>query len=121
LNAHAKAWPLEAKPIADSASSFSGKPRSPLPARTFIPVGYISLNADSGDFGLKASYEIAFFYVLAVLQGGGLGRPAIDDAERMGTSEPLCAKSLWLCTTSYVQQDPVSLSKKGDVCIVLLH
>jgi hypothetical protein len=81
---------LEAKPIADSASSFSGKP-SPFPARTFIPIGYISLNADSGDFGLKASYEIAFFYVLAVLQGGGLGRSAIDDAERMGTSEPLCA------------------------------
>jgi hypothetical protein len=40
---------------------------------SFIPVGYISLNADGEDFGLVGSYKIAFFYVSTSLQGGGLG------------------------------------------------
>jgi hypothetical protein len=117
LDAHAKAWPLEATPIADSANSFGGRTRTPHPSQTFIPVGHISLNAGSENFNFESSYQIAFFYVSTALQGGGLGRSAMDEVEHMGTSEPLCAKSLWLCATSNIQQDPVSQSKKAQATV----
>jgi hypothetical protein len=107
LKEHVKAWPLEAKPLADSASSLGGKSRTPSPAKTFIPVGHISLNSESEEFAELSSYKIAYFYVSSALRSSGLGRAAMDITEKTAISEPLCAKSLWLCTSSNVQQDPL--------------
>lgn len=101
---HVKAWPLEAKPIADTATSLGGKPREPSPAYTFTPVGHISLAARSDGDGTE-SYSISTFYISTALQSGGLGRAAMDAIEHMAISEPLCATSLWLRTVADVQTD----------------
>jgi hypothetical protein len=106
LNKHVKSWPLETEPIANTATSLGGMSRTPDPTKAFVPVGHISLNAGGEDFVLEGSYKIAYFYVSTALQGGGLGRAAMDAVEGMAVSQPLCAKALWLSTTSNIQQDP---------------
>lgn len=115
LNEHAKIWPLEARPLSDTATSLGGISRTADPTRRFLPVGHISLNADGEDFVLEGSYKIAYFYVSTALQGGGLGRAAMDAVESMAASQPLCAKLLWLSTTSNVQQDPPPAADKASV------
>jgi hypothetical protein len=105
LAQHVKAWPLEAKPIADTATSLGGKSRTPSPANTFIPVGHISLEADSDGDDRTVSYGVSTFYISTVLQSGGLGGAAMDAIEHMAISQPLCAKSLWLRTVAAVQPD----------------
>ena len=110
-----KIWPLEARPLSDTATSLGGISRTADPTRRFLPVGHISLNADGEDFVLEGSYKIAYFYVSTALQGGGLGRAAMDAVESMAASQPLCAKLLWLSTTSNVQQDPPPAADKASV------
>jgi GNAT superfamily N-acetyltransferase len=82
-------------------------------------VGHISLDAEVDDVNRAESYKISSFYVSAALQGGGLGRAAMDAVENMAISEPLCAKWLLLSTPADVQQTPQGslASDKPQVCV----
>ncbi|KAH6683880.1 hypothetical protein B0J14DRAFT_571629 [Halenospora varia] len=101
---HTSTYPLEAAPLLDSALSFGGKPRTiPSPQNSFIPVGHICLGPPSANYinlgyvsNEQGLYWISNFYVSRALQGGGLGRAAMDTAERIAISEPLCARVLAL-------------------------
>jgi GNAT superfamily N-acetyltransferase len=65
-------------------------------------VGHIALASESEDelvaSAARGVYRISTFYVSRALQGGGLGRAAMDAVERMAVKEPLCAKVLTLDT-----------------------
>jgi ribosomal protein S18 acetylase RimI-like enzyme len=95
------------EPISDTALSLGGKPRTPSPEKTFIPVGHISLDAGSHpEEPFEAdSYRISTFYISSALQGAGLGNAAMDAVESMAINEPLNAKILWLCTISNTQEE----------------
>jgi GNAT superfamily N-acetyltransferase len=100
---HAECYPNESSPLIDTASTLGGRARSPpTPAPSFIPVGHISLDSESPEPGLcdpsQGIYAITSFYISRALQGGGLGRAAMDAVEEMGSREPLCAKALSLDT-----------------------
>ncbi|KAG4443416.1 hypothetical protein IFR05_001095 [Cadophora sp. M221] len=100
---HTSAHSSENVLLLDTATSYGGKPRSiPLPQQTFIPVGHICLGPapayydDVKEPFAEGSYWISNFYVSRALQSSGLGRAAMDTAERIATSEPLNAKMLGL-------------------------
>jgi len=95
LSQHTTAWPAEAVPLADTATALAGRPRTPSPSTTFIPVGHIGLKLENPSEGI---YGIATFYVSSALQGSGLGRAAMNATEHMAISEPLRAKTLILDT-----------------------
>lgn len=93
--------PGEAAPILDTATALGGKPRIPS-SQSFIPVGHISLdsespNPDQADAS-RGLYCITTFYISRAIQGGGLGRAAMDTIESEAVNEPLCAKILSLDT-----------------------
>jgi hypothetical protein len=115
LAVHTRAWPAETTPISDSATSFGGKPRAPNPSRSFIPVGHISLDSEDEDpeaaDATRGIYRISKFYVSTALQSAGLGRAAMDEIERLATSEPLNAKTLTLGT---VASDYVGKKEKWE-------
>ena len=108
LAKHLQTYPDEASPLQDTALSFGGKPHSPhqnTNTKPFIPIGHISLDAQSVQAGnndladsARGIYAISTFYVSWVLQGTGLGRAAMDAVEHMASKEPLCAKVLALDT-----------------------
>ena len=56
-----------------------------------MPAGHISLGAK--DPGV---YMISSFYISRAIQGGGLGRAAMEAVEQIATSAPLNAKTLVL-------------------------
>ncbi|KAH9210200.1 hypothetical protein DL95DRAFT_343412 [Leptodontidium sp. 2 PMI_412] len=100
---HTSAYSLESNPLLDTAVSYGGKHRSiPMPQQTFIPVGHICLGPapsyydDAKEPFAEGSYWISNFYVSRALQSSGLGRAAMDTAERIATSEPLNARMLGL-------------------------
>jgi hypothetical protein len=97
---HLASWPLEASQIADTASSFGGKSRTPSPSDAFTPVGHISLDVDHEDASRSDVYQISTFYVSTALQGCGIGGAAMDAVEAMATSAPLNAGMLTLYTGS---------------------
>ena len=104
LKKHTVAFPKENTPLADSATSLGGKPRSPNSCKKFLPVGHISLNKEYESPGYaepaEGLYWIATFYISSALQSMGLGRAAMDAVESMAISEPLCAKTLSLSTVA---------------------
>lgn len=95
-------YPQEKEPLVDSAISFGGKPRDiPSPQRIFIPIGHICLGPPSENYlnlgyipKTEGFYWISNFYVSHALQGGGLGKIAMDTVENLAISEPLYAKIL---------------------------
>ncbi|KAH7304887.1 hypothetical protein BKA65DRAFT_610885 [Rhexocercosporidium sp. MPI-PUGE-AT-0058] len=100
---HTSAYPSESTPLLDTAVSYGGKPRSiPLPQQSFVPVGHICLGPTPSHYDdveepfAEGSYWISNFYVSRALQSSGLGRAAMDTAERIATSEPLNARMLGL-------------------------
>ncbi|KAG4419632.1 hypothetical protein IFR04_007229 [Cadophora malorum] len=100
---HTSEYPSESKLLQDTALSFGGKPRIiPLPQASFIPVGHICLGPTPAHYDdpkepfAKGSYWISNFYVSRAVQSSGLGRAAMDTAERIATSEPLNARLLGL-------------------------
>jgi len=101
LAQHLLKHPGEAAPILDTATALGGKPRIPS-SQSFNPVGHISLDAESpypdqADAS-KGLYCITTFYISRAIQGGGLGRAAMDTIESEAVNEPLCAKILSLDT-----------------------
>jgi Acetyltransferase (GNAT) family len=104
IKRHTAAFPKESEPILDSATALGGKPRTATLGRKFIPVGHISLNKEYETDGYaeptEGLYWIATFYISAALQFMGLGRAAMDGAEKMAISDPLCAKTLALSTVA---------------------
>jgi hypothetical protein len=101
LEQHLSRYPGEAALILDTATALGGKPREPS-SQLFIPVGHISLdsespNPDQADAS-KGLYCITTFYISRAIQGGGLGRAAMDAVESEAINEPLCAKILSLDT-----------------------
>jgi len=106
LAKHIQMFPLEKDPILDSATAFSGKPRtSPRLASSFHPIGHISLDSYSLKATLadpaKRQFCITKFYISHALQRNGLGRAAMDAAEEFATAEPLRAKTLTLDTIAH--------------------
>ena len=100
---HTSEYPSESKLLQDTALSYGGKPRIiPLPQASFIPVGHICLGLTPAHYDdpkepfAKGSYWISNFYVSRAVQSSGLGRAAMDTAERIATSEPLNARLLGL-------------------------
>ncbi len=93
--------------LMDTATSLAGKPRTTRRLAEFIPVGHISLDFYNEDPSLadpsKGIYYISTFYVSRALQGGGLGRAAMDAIEKMAIEPPLSAKVLALDTLSREQ------------------
>ena len=65
-------------------------------------MGHISLDAESPNpdqaDASKGLYCITTFYISRAIQGGGLGRAAMDTIESEAVNEPLCAKVLSLDT-----------------------
>ena len=105
IEEHVAAYPNESEPLIDTATSLGGKPRVPsTPAKTFIPVGHISLDTEYETPGFADSrdglYFITTFYISTALQGSGLGRAAMDVIENTAISEPLSAKTLALSTVA---------------------
>lgn len=95
-------------PLLDTGMSLAGKPRSTQRlSEPFIPVGHISLDFYNEDPSLadpsEGIYYISTFYVSRALQGGGLGRAAMDAIERMAIEPPLNAKVLALDTLAREQ------------------
>jgi hypothetical protein len=108
LAQHVMQHPEEKDPIVDTAISLAGKPRTTLRlSEAFIPVGHISLDFYNPDPSLanpsKWIFYISTFYVSRALQGGGLGRAAMDAIERMAIEPPLNAKVLALDTLAREQ------------------
>jgi len=100
--------PNEKLPILDTATTLAGKPRTTQRfSEPFIPVGHISLDFYNPDSSLadpsKGIFYISTFYVSRALQGGGLGRAAMDAIERMAIEPPLNAKVLALDTLAREQ------------------
>jgi GNAT superfamily N-acetyltransferase len=98
----------EKVPLLDTATSLAGKPRTTQRlSESFTPVGHISLDFYNEDPSLadpsKGIYYISTFYVSRALQGGGLGRAAMDAIERMAIEPPLNARVLALDTLSREQ------------------
>lgn len=67
-------------------------------------MGHISLDAESPNPDQadpsKGLYCISSFYISRAIQGGGIGRAAMDAIESGAANEPLCAKVLSLDTLS---------------------
>jgi hypothetical protein len=101
LAQHRLKYPGEAASILDTATTLGGKPRIPS-LQPFIPVGHISLDAESPNPDQadpsKGLYCISSFYISRAIQGGGIGRAAMDAIESGAANEPLCAKVLSLDT-----------------------
>ncbi|PVH78353.1 hypothetical protein DL98DRAFT_516832, partial [Cadophora sp. DSE1049] len=100
---HTSTYLSEVTPLQDTAPSYGGKPRTiPLPQQSFIPVGHICLGLAPAHYDdpkepfVTGSYWISNFYVSRALQSSGLGRAAMDTAEKIATSEPLNARMLGL-------------------------
>ena len=109
---HTAAYPSESSSLQDTAPSYGGKPRTiPLPQASFIPVGHICLGPAPAHYDdpkepfAQGSYWISNFYVSRALQFSGLGRAAMDTAERIATSEPLNARILGLNAINKVDPD----------------
>ncbi|KAL2066882.1 hypothetical protein VTL71DRAFT_1306 [Oculimacula yallundae] len=103
LDKHISAYNSERTTLLDTALSYGSKARDiPLPQQSFIPVGHICLGPvpayyeDVENPFAEGSYWISNFYVSRALQSSGLGRAAMDTAERIATSEPLNARMLGL-------------------------
>jgi GNAT superfamily N-acetyltransferase len=108
LAQHVMQHPNERLPILDTATSLTGKPRiTQRLSEPFIPVGHISLDFYNPDPSLadpsKGIFYISTFYVSRALQGGGLGRAAMDAIEQMAIEPPLNAKVLALDTLAREQ------------------
>lgn len=103
LKLHLEAYVEERLPLADSAISLGGGPRSPTQYR-FSPIGHISLDSVNSDPELgdksKGLYSINTFYISRALQSSGIGRAAMDEIEAMTQREPLNAKTLALLTVA---------------------
>ncbi|KAF8864383.1 hypothetical protein BDZ45DRAFT_582162 [Acephala macrosclerotiorum] len=101
LAQHLLKYPEEASPILDTATTLGSKPRKQS-SQPFIPAGHISLDAESPNpdqaDASKGLYCITSFYISHAIQGGGLGRAAMDTIESEAVREPLCAKVLSLDT-----------------------
>ena len=95
-------------PLLNTATSLAGKPRTTQRlSYPFIPVGHISLDFYNEDPSLadpsKGIYYISTFYVSRALQGGGLGRAAMDATKRLAIEPPLNARVLALDTLAREQ------------------
>jgi Acetyltransferase (GNAT) family len=103
LAQHLLKYPGEAASISDTAAALGGKTRLPS-LQSFIPVGHISLDAESENVdqadASKGLYCITTFYISRAIQNGGLGRAAMDTIESEAINEPLCAKVLSLDTVA---------------------
>ena len=105
---HIMQHPNEKLPILDTATTLAGEPRITQPlSEPFIPVGHISLDFYNPDSSLadpsKGIFYISTFYISRALQGGGLGRAAMDAIEKMAIDPPLNAKLLALDTLAREQ------------------
>jgi len=117
---HVMQHPNEKLPIWDTAASLAGKPRTTQRlSESFIPVGHISLDFYNPDPSLadpsKGIFYISTFYISRALQGGGLGRAAMDAIERMAIELPLNAKILALDTLAREQALDDDLWKDEDL------
>ncbi|KAJ5392308.1 hypothetical protein N7509_007798 [Penicillium cosmopolitanum] len=107
----------------DTAESVNGKTRRALRV-AFVPIGHISLdpkNKDAERLGIDMPsdgvYWIKSFFILQSLQGGGIGRAAMDAVEDMATREPLWAQTLMLDTVTKEHQirEDFALSTYGSI------
>ncbi|KAJ5660366.1 hypothetical protein N7507_006817 [Penicillium longicatenatum] len=94
--------------LRDTARSINGAPRW-ASQQVFIPVGHISvdrLNAETKHVNLNIPsigvFWIKTFYVSHSVQSQGIGRAAMDEAEKMIIREPFNARVLMLDT---IQRD----------------
>jgi hypothetical protein len=120
LAQHVQQHPNENIPILDTATTLAGKPRTTQRLlQPFIPVGHISLDFYNEDPSLadpsQGIFYISSFYVSRALQGGGLGRAAMDAIERMAIEPPLNAKVLALDTLAREQALDDELWKDEDI------
>ncbi|KAJ6006675.1 hypothetical protein N7451_004619 [Penicillium sp. IBT 35674x] len=90
--------------LSDTAQSINAVPRR-VSHQTFIPIGHISIDslnpeADHLNLDIPSSgvFWIKTFYVSHSVQGQGIGRAAMDEAEKMAAREPLNARTLMLDT-----------------------
>lgn len=90
--------------LCDTAQSINAVPRR-ASQQAFIPIGHISidsLNAEANHIDLDIPstgvFWIKTFYVSHSVQGQGIGRAAMDEAEKMAVGEPLNARILMLDT-----------------------
>lgn len=90
----------------------------------FVPIGHISLdskNKDAERLGIDMPSEGVFwiksFFILKSLQGGGIGRAAMDAVEDMAAREPLWAQTLMLDTVTKEHQirEDFAMSTYGGI------
>lgn len=90
--------------LSDTAQSINAVPRR-ASHQAFIPIGHISidsLNPEANHLNLdipsSGVFWIKTFYVSHTVQGQGIGRAAMDEAEKIAAREPLNAQTLMLDT-----------------------
>lgn len=90
--------------LSDTAQSINAVPRR-ASHQAFIPIGHISIDslnpeANHLNLGIPLSgvFWIKTFYVSHTVQGQGIGRAAMDEAEKIAAREPLNAQTLMLDT-----------------------
>jgi GNAT superfamily N-acetyltransferase len=107
----------------DTARSVNGMTRGASQV-AFVPIGHISLdpwNKDAERLGIDLPSEGVFwiksFFILQSLQGGGIGRAAMDAVEDMAAREPLWAQTLMLDTVTKAHQtrEDFALSTYGSI------
>ncbi|KAA8564035.1 hypothetical protein EYC84_012030 [Monilinia fructicola] len=94
------------EPLADSATTFNGLPRTPpSPPTSFLPIGHIALEIQSPSPSPSPSpssppppttYKISGLYISRALRSLGLGRTAMNTIEEFASRPPLGAKKLIL-------------------------
>lgn len=94
------------EPLVDTAKTLRAQSRSAT-GRSFNPIGHISLDDDDAaarSLGLNlasradGAFWIKCLYVSTTIQGGGVGRQAMDRVEEEATEAPLNARFLLLDT-----------------------
>jgi GNAT superfamily N-acetyltransferase len=92
--------------LIDTAETLRAKSRNAT-GRSFNPIGHISLDDDDAaartlnlDLASRAdgAFWIKCLYVSTTIQGGGVGRQAMDRVEEEATEAPLDARFLLLDT-----------------------
>ena len=90
----------------DTAETLKAQPRSGT-GRSFNPIGHVSLDDDdvaARSLGLDlasradGAFWIKCLYVSTTIQGGGVGRQAMDRVEKEAAQTPLNARFLLLDT-----------------------
>lgn len=118
LQAHLAKFPGEASPLRDTADEHWATPRQPS-GREFVPVGHVSLEKAKVNTGKDVFRNldipdlawIKSLYLSWAIQGGGLGKAAMEEVERIAALEPLGAKVLALDTVTSEFQKSALLMK----------